>query len=244
VESLIDDSGILLRIYILSYYTTDPTGNWVGGGRPKTLRADKLEPTTSITMKDLAKWSAIHYSYYQALIDLDPLHPSARKTKTALDFGCAGGARTAQLGTHYSTATGIDRDAECCQFANQFNKSENVKFIHGDLRSITEKYDRIFCVETLEHFYRKEQLSLLMFAIDHLNAGGLFLMTMPNEPPQIPPHVGTMLDDEFDKMMKDTGANILQRGHFDSGAPGDPCADGWSPYGPKHSHHIAVLEKR
>lgn len=242
MESLIDDVALLERIAELSTVADDPTGNWIGGGRPKTNHRGPVGGA-GIHAENFARWSAIHYWFYEALVMLDP--EPEKRALAAVDLGCAGGARTVQLAEYYGSVLGIDRSAKCIDFARLFNRGSGVPRVLyncADWPCKAYRPDRIFAVEFFEHSAPGDQARWVKAALGALTPGGLLLMTMPNEAPQGPPHQGTLLDAGFDALLAGTGARVAQRGHFDNEAPGDPCRDGWSPIGPKPSHHYAVLE--
>lgn len=240
MESVIDDVDLLQKIAALSEVADDPTGNWIGGGRPRT-NYDGPVGSVGTLAKNFAHWSAVHYSFYEALVALDPSPKIARLESWALDLGCAGGARTRQLARHYGALVGIDRSKKAIDFAQEFNHAPTIGFIREDWPCSIGRPDRIFAVEFFEHFKPQDQANAIRSALAALNEGGLLFMTMPNEPPQPHPHEGTVQDIGFEMLIHGVGATVIHRGHFDNEAPGDPCDDSWSPYGPKHSHHFAVL---
>jgi SAM-dependent methyltransferase len=241
MESLIDDVALLERIAELSERGDDPTGNWIGAGRPRTNYEGSVGSNETLA-KNFARWSAIHYSFYEALVAMDDWPDKGGRV--VLDLGCAGGARSSQLASHYGSVVGLDRSQKAIDFAEQFNKSIRVEFVRADWPLPgTGSFDHIFAVEVFEHFAPSDQERALRAAIDALAEGGRLFMTMPNEPPQQAPHQGTVLDEGFDALIHSIGGTVVRRGHFDNDAPGDPCSDGWSPIGPKHSHHFAVLAR-
>jgi len=241
MESLIDDVSLLEKIAALSEVADDPTGNWIGGGRPRTNYAGTVGSAGTLA-KNFAHWSAVHYSFYEALIVMATMVDGPRQPDPfVIDLGCAGGARTKQLSRFYGSVLGIDRSRKAIDFARMFNDAPRVTYICKDWPCSVAKCDRIFAVEFFEHFRPQDQANAIRAALAALVSGGLLFLTMPNEPPQPAPHEGTVLDEGFDALIHGVGGTVVHRGHFDNEAPGDPCSDGWSPYGPKHSHHFAVL---
>ena len=238
MESLIDDVSLLEKIAAISEFADDPTGNWIGGGRPRTNYAGPVGSAGTLA-KNFAHWSAVHYSFYEALVEFD--RSMKKPDMFAVDLGCAGGARTRQLARHYGSVLGIDRSRKAIDFARTFNESPRVTFIGKDWPCHVAKCDRIFAVEFFEHFKPQDQANAIRAALAALNPDGLLFLTMPNEPPQAAPHEGTVLDEGFEALIRGVGGRAIHRGHFDNEAPGDPCDESWSPYGPKHSHHFAVL---
>jgi SAM-dependent methyltransferase len=242
MESLIDDVALLERIAELSERGDDPTGNWIGGGRPRTNYEGSVGSNETLA-KNFARWSAIHYSFYEALVAMDPVSKIARLELLALDLGCAGGARTRQIARHYGSTLGLDRSKKAIDFAVEFNLGPYVAYRRADWPCNAGQMHRIFAVEVFEHFAPQDQANAIRAALQSLTKDGLLFMTMPNEPPQPAPHQGTVLDEGFETLIHGVGGTVIHRGHFDNDAPGDPCEDGWSPIGPKHSHHFAVLAR-
>lgn len=240
MESVIDDPDLLQKIAALSEVADDPTGNWIGAGRPRT-NYDGPVGSFGTRAKNFAHWSAVHYSFYEALVALDPAPKIARLECLALDLGCAGGARTRQLARYYGAVLGVDRSKKAIDFAQEFNHFPTIGFRREDWPCSIGRPDRIFAIEFFEHFNPQYQAEAIRAALAALNEGGLLFLTMPNEPPQAHPHEGTMQDEGFETLIHGVGGRVVQRGHFDNEAPGDPCDETWSPIGPKHSHHFAVL---
>lgn len=238
MESLIDDVSLLEKIATLSEVADDPTGNWIGGGRPCTNYAGPVGSAGALA-KNFARWSAIHYSFYEALVALDT--GPMTFDRTAIDLGCAGGARTRQLLHHYGAVLGIDRSQKAIDFAQEFNQVSRTGFRRDDWPCGIGRPHRIFAVEFFEHFKPQDQANAIRAALAALVHDGLLFLTMPNEPPQPAPHEGTVLDEGFETLIHGVGGTVVHRGHFDNEAPGDPCNESWSPYGPKPSHHFAVL---
>jgi SAM-dependent methyltransferase len=242
MEALIDDVALLERIAELSERGDDPTGNWIGGGRPRTNH-DGAVGIAGTLAKNFARWSATHFAFYAELIRMDDAEDKDRLT--VLDLGCAGGARTRQLADHYGSIVGLDRSQKAIKFAEEFNRNDRIGFVRADWPMIGAPVlvDRVFAVEVFEHFAPAVQITAIRAAVNSLSDGGRLLLTMPNEPPQPPPHQGTMQDAAFDALLHQVGATVIHRGHFDNDAPGEPCDEGWRPIGPKPSHHFAVLAR-
>ena len=242
MRSTIDDPALLERIGALSHGTPDPTGNWIGGGRPHTNLDIPVGPLRT-SSKAFARWSAVHYAFYAELIGMDPDPPD---NALVLDLGCAGGARTMQLSHHYQTVFGVDRDRACIDFAFEFNDLDEGDFFHqGWPHKEPVRYDRIFAVEFFEHFKPGDQVVAIRAAIDALAPGGMLFLTMPNEKPGEPPHEGTRETASFSEMiLTAVGGNRRSRvdlGTLDNAAPGDPTDLGWRPVGPRASHNYAVV---
>jgi len=238
MESLIDDVALLERIAAISEVADDPTGNWIGGGRPRTNYPGPVGSVGTLA-RNFAHWSAVHYSFYEALVAMDPR--SKKGDQFVVDIGCAGGARARQILQHYAAVLGIDRSQKAIDFAQEFNQVSRIGFRRDDWPCGIGHPECIFAVEFFEHFKPQDQANAIRAALAALDKGGLLFLTMPNEPPQPAPHEGTLLDEGFETLIHGVGGRVIHRGHFDNEAPGDPCMDGWSPYGPKHSHHFAVL---
>jgi SAM-dependent methyltransferase len=240
MESLIEDLAQLEAIADLSERGDDPTGNWIGGGRPRTNHEGPIG-TVGTLAKAFARWSAIHYSFYAALIDADVV-PN-KSNLLAVDLGCAGGARTLQLSQKYGAVLGIDRSKKAIDFAMRWNEGARVAYRRDDWPCGIGKPDRIFAVEFFEHFAPSVQRDAIVAALDSLAPGGLLLMTIPNEAPQQKPHEGTLETEALDSLISGLGRAVFMRSWFDNEAPGDPCRSDWKPIGPRKSHHCAVLRK-
>ena len=245
VRSTIDDPVLLERIAALSHGTPDPTGNWIGGGRPHTNVDVPVGPLKT-SSKAFARWSATHYAFYAELIGMDPQILDESMSMDVIDLGCAGGSHALQLaGSYRGLIFGIDRDADCIAFARQHNHDQGVSYeCMSWPHRLPRRVDRIFAVEFFEHFRPGDQVAAIQAAVDALTDDGMLFLTMPNEPPGQPPHEGTRLTESFCALMHEAGIGcMLNVGTFDNAAPGDQTDLGWRPIGPRASHNYAVIRR-
>ncbi|WP_313108233.1 methyltransferase domain-containing protein [Atlantibacter sp.] len=71
-----------------------------------------------------------------------------------LDCACGSGYGSDILKDYCATVTGVDIDSEAVEFAKLKYRSEQIKYLCGDIRQLADslhKMDAVVCLETLEH---------------------------------------------------------------------------------------------
>ena len=101
------------------------------------------------------------------------------KNKKVLDVGCGTGLfaySVAKAGAKH--VLGIDFSLEAINLAKENHKHKNLNFEHKDAKNISEKFDVIVSVGTLEHM--DDPLMTLKILKKHLNPKGKIIITSPN----------------------------------------------------------------
>jgi 2-polyprenyl-3-methyl-5-hydroxy-6-metoxy-1,4-benzoquinol methylase len=98
---------------------------------------------------------------------------------TALELGCFQGEFTELLVNHYSDLTVVEAADTLIEFT-QNRVGANVKFIHSvfETLELTEKYDAIFLIHTLEHL--DDPILVLSKINDWLSEKGRLFLVVPN----------------------------------------------------------------
>ncbi|MGQ9848260.1 MAG: class I SAM-dependent methyltransferase, partial [Bacteroidales bacterium] len=103
--------------------------------------------------------------------------------ENVLDVGCGSGVISSFLGAFGAKVIGIDGNSEAIRFAKTKFKTDNVDFIHGlvdDEFSFDIQFDKIYCLELIEHIYYWQGLKMLQNFNRYLKPGGKVFITTPN----------------------------------------------------------------
>jgi 2-polyprenyl-3-methyl-5-hydroxy-6-metoxy-1,4-benzoquinol methylase len=104
------------------------------------------------------------------------------KGDRVLDAGCGSGTISHFLSTYAGDVTGVDSNPSAIRFAREAFKAPNLQFRLGqfdDLRS-GKPFDRIYCIEVIEHLYEHQVADVLGLFHELTNPGGELFLTTPN----------------------------------------------------------------
>ena len=128
-------------------------------------------PTTEWYVRIKWRFERKNYDYYNSLID---------DRKRIYDIGCGLGYMSYFL--HYSNVdrfiTGVDYDQDKIAIAqNGYDKTENLNFCIGDVRSYTiENADVVFYNDVLHYLTLNQQMEVLNDTVDALNDNGIIFI--------------------------------------------------------------------
>jgi len=100
-----------------------------------------------------------------------------------LDVGCGSGVITNFLYESGAYAIGIDGNIEAINFAKKKFENKSCIFIHGlvdDEYNFDFLFDKIYCLELIEHIYLNQGLKMLKNFYRILKPGGKVFLTTPN----------------------------------------------------------------
>ncbi len=106
------------------------------------------------------------------------LKESNWKGKKVIDVGCGTGMFAYAVAQKGGIVTGMDYIPEAIQVASSTYSHSNLKYVVGDARSVSGKYDVIVSLGTLEHL--DDPLLVLKNFKRHLAPGGKIIITCPN----------------------------------------------------------------
>lgn len=149
------------------------------------------------------------------------------RDKDVLDVASGEGYGTALLGQVARSALGVEIAPEAVDHANDAYKTNNLRFVVGDARSLPSPdatFDVVTSFETIEHF--AEQRLFLSEIRRVLRPGGMLIISTPDrdnysptESAANPFHVRELAREEFDALLRSYFAEIsvlLQRPMFGS----------------------------
>jgi 2-polyprenyl-3-methyl-5-hydroxy-6-metoxy-1,4-benzoquinol methylase len=225
-ESLIESGDLAEEIHAVAYDGTDNRPVWVGGHRPRT---------TNEKIKYMEGWARAHYFFYLAFVER-----FMEKTGAVLDIGCGAGQYTAMLARYSITARGLDHDTKAIDFAKKYNRTTGATFRWGNFPHAikpSERFDYLFCIETMEHVWHDEQMVFLKAAFDVLNPDGMLFITTPNEQASSAPHIGIWNTEHRQKVAEHFGESVLYKGFISNQEPEKGFND------EPQSHLVLVVKK-
>ena len=97
----------------------------------------------------------------------------------ALEMGCYHGEFTQLMTEYFEDVTAVEASVECVNIAKE-KTSKSIKYIVGTFEEtiLTEKYDAIFLLHTLEHI--DDRVGVLAKANEWLSDNGLLFVSSPN----------------------------------------------------------------
>lgn len=120
-----------------------------------------------------------HYSKQLAIKTLLPPGPH----ETVLDVGCGSGVISFFLSKYGAHVIGMDGNPDAIRFATENFSNSNAKFVVGlidDKMDFGKLFDKIYCLELIEHVYINQAENMLKTLFDNLKRGGKIFLTTPN----------------------------------------------------------------
>ena len=162
------------------------------------------------------------------------------KRGAVLDLGCGAGQNTAMLARYSRWAEGVDHDEKAIKFAMKHNTGSGAVFKWGSFPHCikpSERFDYIFCIETMEHVHYGDQVKFLQSAIDLLSPEGRLFITTPNEEESSGHHIGIWSKKFRKEMLEFLGKRVAYHGFIDNQKPDAGFSDD-----PK-SHLVLVIKR-
>jgi SAM-dependent methyltransferase len=225
-KSELEGASLKAEIDDVAYRGTDGRPVWIGGYMPHT---------DDEGLKSMANWARIHYQYYLAFVER-----FMNRKGRVLDIGCGSGQSTAMLARYSVTAHGLDRDTKAIDFANKHNRITGATFACGKFpRALSpdERFDYIFCIETIEHVLHDEQMRFLTWALEMLTPDGMLFITTPNEQASGGAHVGIWDTEHRKKVVEHLGERAIYRGFISNIDPEAGFSD-------ELQSHLVLVAKR
>src|SRR5436190_1767612 len=104
------------------------------------------------------------------------------KADRVLDAGCGSGTISHFLSSYAGNVTGIDSNASAIDYARDAFRAPNLEFHLGQFDDLKgdKPFDRIYCIEVIEHLYERQVAEVLSLFYKLTNPGGQLLVTTPN----------------------------------------------------------------
>lgn len=104
------------------------------------------------------------------------------KGDRVLDAGCGSGTISRFLSSYAGDVTGIDSNPSAITYARDTFKAPNLQFRLGQFDDLKgdKPFDRIYCIEVIEHLYEDQVADVLELFYKLTNPGGQLFLTTPN----------------------------------------------------------------
>jgi 2-polyprenyl-3-methyl-5-hydroxy-6-metoxy-1,4-benzoquinol methylase len=104
------------------------------------------------------------------------------KGERVLDAGCGSGTISHFLANYAGNVTGIDSNPSAIDYARGAFKAPNLQFRLGQFDDLKrdKPFDKIYCIEVIEHLYEHQVADVLDLFYKMTNPGGQLFLTTPN----------------------------------------------------------------
>jgi 2-polyprenyl-3-methyl-5-hydroxy-6-metoxy-1,4-benzoquinol methylase len=104
------------------------------------------------------------------------------KRDRVLDAGCGSGTISHFLSSYAGDVTGIDSNPSAISYAKDTFKAPNLQFRLGQFDDLKgdKPFDKIYCIEVIEHLYEHQVADVLDLFYKLTNPGGQLFLTTPN----------------------------------------------------------------
>jgi 2-polyprenyl-3-methyl-5-hydroxy-6-metoxy-1,4-benzoquinol methylase len=104
------------------------------------------------------------------------------KHERVLDAGCGSGTISYFLSRYAADVVAIDSNPSAITYAKDTFKAPNLQFRLGQFDDLKadRPFDRIYCIEVIEHLYEHQVAEVLSLFYELTNPGGQLFLTTPN----------------------------------------------------------------
>jgi 2-polyprenyl-3-methyl-5-hydroxy-6-metoxy-1,4-benzoquinol methylase len=104
------------------------------------------------------------------------------KDDRVLDAGCGSGTISDFLSRHAGQVVAIDSNPAAIGYAAKTFQAPNLQFKLGQFDDLRDEqpFDKIYCIEVIEHLYENQVTEILSLFHRLANPGGTVLLTTPN----------------------------------------------------------------
>lgn len=162
---------------------------------------------TARTFRGGAEYRAYLDEVIAAIVEADP--------RDVLDAGCGDGRLLADARHQFPAGreprmTGIDIDGRAVAFANAFGAE--IEFREADVATLSDEFDVVTCVETLEHVPDDREVSFLGNVATRVRRGGTLLITVPSTARAVhPKHFRHYTSDSLRAAVETAAPDLVER---------------------------------
>jgi 2-polyprenyl-3-methyl-5-hydroxy-6-metoxy-1,4-benzoquinol methylase len=148
----------------------------------KRRKGDEIHISGDYQARALKSDRAAQRFWHEAKFRLIERVAVPAKSDRVLDAGCGSGTIAHFLSLRAGEVVGIDSNPSAISYARNSYKLPNLQFHLGqfdDLRG-DKRFDRIYCIEVIEHLYEHQVADVLSLFHELTNPGGQLFLTTPN----------------------------------------------------------------
>jgi len=130
----------------------------------------------------LSSERAVQRFWHEAKFRLIQRVAMPRKSDRVLDAGCGSGTISNFLASYAGDVVGIDSNPSAISYARDAFTAPNLQFRLGQFDELKgdKPFDRIYCIEVIEHLYEHQVADVLDLFYELTTPGGQLLLTTPN----------------------------------------------------------------
>lgn len=105
-----------------------------------------------------------------------------KKDERVLDAGCGSGTISEFLSRYAGQVVGVDSNPAAIAYATKAFPSSNLQFKLGQFEDLKNEqpFDRIYCIEVIEHLYENQVAQIFSLFRDLTNPNAMLFLTTPN----------------------------------------------------------------
>jgi 2-polyprenyl-3-methyl-5-hydroxy-6-metoxy-1,4-benzoquinol methylase len=151
-------------------------------GQLETRKGDAIHISGDYQARALKSDRAAQRFWHEAKFRLIERVAMPGKADHVLDAGCGSGTISHFLSNYAGDVTGIDSNPAAISYARDAFKAPNLKFCLGQFDELKgdKPFDRIYCIEVIEHLYEHQVAEVLSLFYELTNPGGQLFLTTPN----------------------------------------------------------------
>jgi 2-polyprenyl-3-methyl-5-hydroxy-6-metoxy-1,4-benzoquinol methylase len=151
-------------------------------GEPPRREGDAIHISGDYQARALKSDRAAQRFWHEAKFRLIERVAMPGKGDRVLDAGCGSGTISNFLASYAGDVTGIDSNPSAIDYARDAFKAPNLQFRLGQFDDLKgdKPFDRIYCIEVIEHLYENQVADVLSLFYELTTPGGQLFLTTPN----------------------------------------------------------------
>lgn len=150
--------------------------------RAHRRRGDAIDIRGDYQARALQSERAAQRFWHEAKFRLIERVALPAKHERVLDAGCGSGTISHFLSQHAGEVLGVDTNPSAIRYAAETYKTPNLRFRLGQFDELKGEraFDRIYCIEVIEHLYEQQVAEILSLFYKLANPGAALFLTTPN----------------------------------------------------------------
>lgn len=150
--------------------------------RPDRRRGDAINIRGDYQARALHSDRAAQRFWHEAKFRLIERIALPAKHERVLDAGCGSGTISHFLSRHAAEVVAVDSNPSAVRYAMESYKAPNLRFRLAQFDELKDEraFDRIYCIEVIEHLYAPQVAEILSLFYKLANPSAELLLTTPN----------------------------------------------------------------